>query len=259
LDLVKGRSMGNVVLVVHRDHLPRELARQALESAGHRVAEAADVLSGVRAAQASEPDLVLIEWTGQRLLRAALERLRDEPATSQSRVVVCANQADLQHAINALEFGADDCVLIPFERVELVARINACLRRSAAGAQPDRLAAGPLVLDKAGHCLWVDDRPIDLAPTEFRLMAFFLENRGRVFRRDELLRRAWPRAIKAGQRTVDVHVRRLREHLEPFGLDELIQTVRGFGYRFGEPGRLQNGRAQRPSNESNGSTRPASR
>jgi DNA-binding response OmpR family regulator len=91
-------------------------------------------------------------------------------------------------------------------------------------------------------------------------MAFFLENRGRVFARDELLRRAWPRAIKAGHRTVDVHVRRLREHLEPFGLNELIQTVRGFGYRFGEPGRLRNGRAApRTTNESEASARPTSR
>jgi DNA-binding response OmpR family regulator len=251
--------MGNAVLVVHSDHLPRELARQALESAGHTVAEAPDVLSSLRVAQAAEPDLLLIEWTEHRLLRDALDRLRDEPATSQSRVVVWADRADIHDAINALEFGVDDCLPVPFDRVELVARINACLRRSAAGAPPDQLAAGRLVLDKAGHCVWVDDRLIALAPTEFRLMAFFLENRGCVFGRDELLRRAWPRAIKAGHRTVDVHVRRLREHLEPFGLDDLIHTVRGFGYRFGEPGHLRNGRAPRPMNASEGSVRRSSR
>jgi len=251
--------MGNAVLVVHSDLLPRELARQALESAGHTVAEAADVLASVRMAQAAQPDLLLIEWTEHRLLREALDRLRDEPATSQSRVVVWADKADIRHAINALEFGVDDCVAIPFDRVELVARVNACLRRSAAGARPDQLAAGPLVLDKSGHCLWVDERQIELAPTEFRLMAFLLENRGRVFGRDELLRRAWPRGIKAGHRTVDVHVRRLREHLEPFGLDELIQTVRGFGYRFGEPGRVRNGRARRATDDDKGSARQSSR
>ena len=252
--------MGNTVLVVHSDHLPRELARQALESAGHTVAEAADLVSSVRVAQVAQPDLMLIEWTEHRLLRDALDLLRSEPATSQSRVVVWADHADIHTAISALEFGVDDCLPIPFDRVELVARINACLRRPAAGARPDQLAAGPLVLDKAGHCLWVDDRPIELAPTEFRLMAFLLENRGCVFGRDELLRRAWPQAIKAGHRTVDVHVRRLREHLEPFGLDELIQTVRGFGYRFGEPGRVRKGRAQqRSSNASDGSVRRISR
>jgi two-component system phosphate regulon response regulator PhoB len=88
------------------------------------------------------------------------------------------------------------------------------------------------VLDKAVHCLFVNEKPVDLAPTEFRLMAFFLENQGRVFSRDELLRRAWSKNIKAGHRTVDVHVRRLRQLLEPFGCDDFIQTVRGFGYRF---------------------------
>ena len=88
------------------------------------------------------------------------------------------------------------------------------------------------MLDKGVHVLLVSDRPVSLAPTEFRLMSFFLENQGRVFSRDELLRRAWSRKIKAGHRTVDVHVRRLRQLLEPFGCDDMIQTVRGFGYRF---------------------------
>jgi two-component system phosphate regulon response regulator PhoB len=127
--------------------------------------------------------LLLIEWTEHRLLRDALDRLRDEPATRQSRVVVWADRSKIRDAIHALELGVDDCLPVPFERVELIARINACLRRCAAGARPDPLAAGPLLLDKAGHCLWINDRPIELAPTEFRLMAFFLENRGRVFGR----------------------------------------------------------------------------
>jgi two-component system phosphate regulon response regulator PhoB len=235
--------MGHSVLVVHGDQSLRELARRALESAGHSVAQAADLPEAWRIAQATRPDLLLLPWKEHQSLRETLDRLRDEPATSQSRVVVWADRAEIRDAINALDFGVDDCLAIPFDRVELVARVNACLRRAAAGARSDQLAMGPLVLDKAGHCLWFDDRPIELAPAEFRLMAFFLEHHGRVFGRDELLRRAWPRAIKAGHRTVDVHVRRLREHLEPFGLDELIQTVRGFGYRFGEPGRL---RAARP-------------
>jgi two-component system phosphate regulon response regulator PhoB len=241
--------MGSTVLLVHSDRLPRELARQTLESAGHTVAEAADLLSGWRVAELAQPDLMLLEWTEHRLIRDALERLRDDPGSSGSRVIVWVSQSAVHEAIHALELGADDCVAIPFERVELVARVNACLRRSAAGAPPDQLAEGPLVLDKAAHCLWVNERPIELAPTEFRLMAFLLENRGRVFSRDELLRRAWPRAVKAGHRTVDVHVRRLREHLEPFGLDELIQTVRGFGYRLGEPGRARGGIGARPSGE----------
>jgi two-component system phosphate regulon response regulator PhoB len=96
----------------------------------------------------------------------------------------------------------------------------------------DTLTAGPVVLDRSVHRVLVSNRVVDLAPTEFRLMAFFLENQGRVFSRSELLTRAWKRNIKAGHRTVDVHVRRLRRQLEPFGCEDMIQTVRGFGYRL---------------------------
>jgi two-component system, OmpR family, phosphate regulon response regulator PhoB len=252
--------MGNGVLLIHSQRGPREQARQALESVGHTVAEAPDLPSGVRLALVAPPDLVLLEWVEHRSLRQALDRLREEPATSRSRIVIWADQSAVHDAINALELGVDECLSIPLNTVELVARVNACLRRAPAGAQPERLAVGPLVLDKAGHCLWLDERAIELAPTEFRLMAFFLENRGRMFAREELLRRAWPHAVKAGNRTVDVHVRRLREHLEPFGLDALIQTVRGFGYRFGEPSRLASNRVHaRPLKVGKSSVGPVSR
>ncbi len=172
-------------------------------------------------------------WTALKPIRDSLARLRDQEATRQSRVIVWASQADIHEAVNCLEFGADDCLSVPFNEAELIARANACLRRPPATARPDQLTAGPLILDKGVHCLLVDNQLVDLAPTEFRLMAFFLENQGRVFSRDELLRRAWSKHIKAGHRTVDVHVRRLRQVLEPFGCEHMIQTVRGFGYRFG--------------------------
>ncbi|RPI60539.1 MAG: hypothetical protein EHM50_07230 [Lysobacterales bacterium] len=140
-------------------------------------------------------------------------------------------------AVASLEFGADDCLSLPFEPSELIARINACLRRPLATIRPDQLTAGPLVLDKAVHRLLVRDREVALSPAEFRLLAFLLENQGRVFSRDELLRGAWPKNITAGGRTVDVHVRRLRQLLEPFNCDDLIQTVRSFGYRLVPPSR----------------------
>jgi two-component system phosphate regulon response regulator PhoB len=110
--------------------------------------------------------------------------------------------------------------------------VSACLRRPPASLQADRLTAGPLILDRAVHRMFVKDQAVELAPTVFRLMAFFLENQGRVFSRNELLTRAWAKNIRAGHRTVDVHVRRLRQQLEPFGCEDMIQTVRGFGYRF---------------------------
>jgi two-component system phosphate regulon response regulator PhoB len=141
----------------------------------------------------------------------------------------------MPNAVAALEFGADDCLALPFEPSELVARVNACLRRPLATIRPDQLTVGPLVLDKAVHRLLVRGQEVSLSPAEFRLLAFLLENQGRVFSRDELLRGAWPKNITAGGRTVDVHVRRLRQLLEPFGCDDIIQTVRSFGYRLALP------------------------
>ncbi len=226
--------MGSAVLLVHGEKPLRETAREALELAGHAVQEANELNTAWRLMAATRPDLIMLPWTALKLVRDSLARLRDEDATRQSRVIVWAAHSEIQHAINALEFGADDCLAVPFNHAELVARVNACLRREAATTRPDQLSAGPLVLDKAVHSLTVNGQLVELAPTEFRLMAFFLENQGRVFSRDELLRRAWSKNIKAGHRTVDVHVRRLRQLLEPFGCEDLIQTVRGFGYRFAQ-------------------------
>jgi two-component system, OmpR family, phosphate regulon response regulator PhoB len=207
-----------------------------LELAGHCVQEAHELASAWRLVETAPPDLILLPWTSSKPVRDSLARLREDSVTRQARVIVWAAQADIRDAVNALEFGADDCLAVPFDRAELVARVNACLRRPAAATtRPDLLTAGPVVLDKAVHRLTVNEQSIDLAPTEFRLLAFFLENQGRVFSRDELLRRAWSKNIKAGHRTVDVHVRRLRQLLEPFECDGYIQTVRGFGYRFAQP------------------------
>jgi two-component system phosphate regulon response regulator PhoB len=181
------------------------------------------------------PAVIVLPWLGRRPAREALARLRDTDATRRSRLIVWAEHGDMPNAVAALEFGADDCLALPFEPSELVARVNACLRRPLASIRPDQLTAGPLVLDKAVHRLLVDGKEVSLSPAEFRLLAFLLENQGRVFSREELLRGAWPKNITAGGRTVDVHVRRLRQLLEPFRCDGIIQTVRSFGYRLALP------------------------
>jgi two-component system phosphate regulon response regulator PhoB len=227
--------MGHALLLVHAEPAVRQAARKALESAGHSIRDVTELANAWRGANLARPDLVLLPWRGARPVRDSLARLRDDEFTRQCRLMVWAAQAEMHEAINALEFGADDCVGLPFHGTELVARVNACLRRPAAKIRPDELRGGPLLLDRAVHSLTVNERPIGLAPAEFRLLAFFLENQDRVFGRDELLRRAWSKNVRAGHRTVDVHVRRLRLLLEPFGCDDLIQTVRGFGYRFAAP------------------------
>jgi two-component system phosphate regulon response regulator PhoB len=227
--------MDGAVLVIHDEQAVRAAARQALMQAGRQVAEAAEVTAGLTVAARVRPAVNVLPWLGRRPLREALARLREADATRRSRLIVWAEHGDMPSAVAALEFGADDCLALPFEPSELVARVNAALRRPLAAVKPDQLTAGPLVLDKGIHRLLVHGQEVALSPAEFRLLGFLLENQGRVFSRDELLRGAWPKHITAGGRTVDVHVRRLRQLLEPFGCDDVIQTVRSFGYRLVPP------------------------
>jgi two-component system phosphate regulon response regulator PhoB len=229
--------MDGAVLVIHDEQALRAAARSALTSAGRQVAEAADIAAALEIADRVRPVVVVLPWLGRRPAREALAQLREAEATRRCRLIVWAEHGDMPSAVAALELGADDCLGLPFEPSELVARVNACLRRPLAALRPDQLTAGPLVLDKAVHRLLVHGREISLSPAEFRLLAFLLENQGRVFSREELLRGAWPKNITAGGRTVDVHVRRLRQLLEPFGCNDIIQTVRSFGYRLLAPSR----------------------
>jgi two-component system, OmpR family, phosphate regulon response regulator PhoB len=229
--------MDGSVLVIHDEQALRAAAREALTQAGRQVAEAGEMAAAIKVADRMRPAVIVLPWLGRRPVRDALAQLREADATRRSRLIVWAEHSDMPSAVAALELGADDCLALPFEPSELVARINACLRRPLATIRPDQLTAGPLVLDKAVHRLLVQGKEVALSPAEFRLLAFLLENQGRVFSRDELLRGAWPKNITAGGRTVDVHVRRLRQLLEPFACDDIIQTVRSFGYRLVPPSR----------------------
>jgi two-component system, OmpR family, phosphate regulon response regulator PhoB len=244
--------MDGAVLLIHDEQALRSAARLALMQAGLRVAEAAELGAGLSVAHRMQLCVIVLPWLGRRPAREALAQLRETDATRRSRLIVWAEHGEISSAVAALEFGADDCLALPFEPSELVARVNACLRRPLATIRPDQLTAGPLVLDKAVHRLLVRGAEVALSPAEFRLLAFLLENQGRVFSREELLRGAWPKNITAGGRTVDVHVRRLRQLLEPFRCDDIIQTVRSFGYRLALPngearGASANGTARRPT------------
>ncbi len=230
--------MDGTVLVIHDEPPLRAAAREALGLAGWAVAEAAELGAAFEVAERTRPAVMLLPWLGRRPVREAIARLRETDATRRCRLIVWADQAEMPSAVDALELGADDCLALPFGPSELVARVNASLRRPLASLRPDQLTAGPVVLDKALHRLFVDGREVPLSPTEFRLLAFLLENQGRVFSREELLRGAWPKNISAGgRRTVDVHVRRVRQLLEPFGCGGIIQTVHSFGYRLVPPSR----------------------
>jgi len=224
--------MGDTIFVIHDSRALRERARAYLEPVGYNVAGADDLGTATSRIEETAPALFLLRWTTAEDTETAIGELKADQDTRASRIIVLAPEEEISHAIVTLEHGADDCLATAFTAEELVGRVNACFRRPPTVSRRDRIRAGPLLLDRVAHRLFVGEESVSLAPTEFRLMEFFVEHHGRAFSRQELLQHAWPRHVKAGRRTVDVNVRRLRQALEPFGCDQLIQTVRGYGYRF---------------------------
>jgi len=220
--------MSKSILLIHPDSAVRKSVRALLAAGNFRLAESGE-LSLI---DLGRPDIALIAWQALNPASESLRWLKQKSPTPALRIIVLAEQKDYGAAVRALEHGADDCVALPLKGDELLVRINACLGRPNLPLTEEQLTAGPIVLDRRVHRVSVRNKNVDLAPTEFRLLAFLLENQGRVFSRNELLTRAWSSNVKAGHRTVDVHVRRLRQQLEPFRCAEMIQTVRGFGYRL---------------------------
>jgi two-component system phosphate regulon response regulator PhoB len=227
--------MIDAVFLIHDDAEILRAAQDALAPAAYRIRAYADLDAALVDHKTVRPQLLILPWYEAHTARTILSVLKPAGDVSSARVIVLVPRAQMHQATHALELGADDWVAVPFSPDELIARVSACLRRPGARAVVERLAAGPLAIDKAGHHVTIGSIGVELAPAEFRLLVFFLENQDRVFTRAELLRNAWERNLDAEPRTVDVHVRRLRKLLEPFGCDSLIQTVRGFGYRFSVP------------------------
>ena len=162
-------------------------------------------------------------------LTRALKRDKD---TREVPVIMLTARAEEQDKVSGLEGGADDYVTKPFSPRELLARINAVLRRTAANAPDELVAAGLLSLDGAGHRVNCGEATVPLGPTEYRLLSFFMTHADRVYSRSQLLDRVWGGNVYVEERTVDVHIRRLRKALEAFNCDIYVQTVRGAGYRF---------------------------
>ncbi|MGI9245313.1 MAG: phosphate regulon transcriptional regulator PhoB, partial [Steroidobacteraceae bacterium] len=179
------------------------------------------------------PDLLLVDWmlpdqSGLELTRA-LKRGKD---TQDLPVIMLTARADEHDKIAGLEGGADDYVTKPFSPRELLARVQAVLRRASPSAVGSIIEAGELKLDAAGHRVTAGEQTVPLGPTEYKLLRFFMEHPERVYTRGQLLDRVWGGNVYVEERTVDVHIRRLRKALEPFACDGLVQTVRGSGYRF---------------------------
>jgi two-component system phosphate regulon response regulator PhoB len=221
------------ILIVEDERAIREMIAFSLRRAGFDVAEAEDTRAARAQIADRRPDLVLVDWmlpdqSGLELTRA----LKKDKDTRELPVIMLTARAEEQDKVTGLEGGADDYVTKPFSPRELLARINAVLRRSAPGAAEDAVAAGGLHLDGAGHRVTCGEATVPLGPTEYRLLSFFMTHPERVYSRSQLLDRVWGGNVYVEERTVDVHIRRLRKALEGFGVDSYIQTVRGAGYRF---------------------------
>ncbi|MGI9290272.1 MAG: phosphate regulon transcriptional regulator PhoB [Gammaproteobacteria bacterium] len=220
------------VLIVEDEAPVRQMIAFNLNRAGYAVDEAEDVATARNRIADQRPDLVLIDWmlpdsTGLELTRS----LKREEAYKDLAIIMLTARAEEQSKIMGLDSGADDYVTKPFSARELLARINAVLRRSA--QEPDLpLQQGLLELRPDEHRLFVHGEELTLGPTEFKLLKFFMQNPERVYSREQILDAVWGRNVYIEERTVDVHVQRLRKLLSDCGASSYIQTVRGAGYRF---------------------------
>jgi two-component system phosphate regulon response regulator PhoB len=221
------------ILIVEDEQPIREMVMFALAGAGYDVREAADAREAQALIAERLPDLVLLDWmlpgiSGIDFAR----RLKREELTRELPVIMLTARAEEEDKVHGLESGADDYITKPFSPRELVARIRAVMRRGGPGMDDEILRANGLSLDLASHRVSVGEALVDIGPTEYRLLEFFMSHPERVYSRSQLLDRVWGSNVYVEERTVDVHIRRLRKVLEPHGYDALIQTVRGSGYRF---------------------------
>jgi two-component system phosphate regulon response regulator PhoB len=225
--------MTRQILIVE-DELPiREMIAFGLRRAGFEVREAADSRSARSLLADRRPDLLLVDWMLPDMSGLELTRLvKREAATRDLPVIMLTARATESDKIAGLDGGADDYVTKPFSPRELLSRINAVLRRAPGASDEETLELGGLLMDRASHRVTAGGTQIDLGPTEYRMLEFFMQNPERVYARAQLLDRVWGGNVYIEERTIDVHIRRLRKALETVKLDGLIQTVRGAGYRF---------------------------
>ena len=223
--------MSATVLVVEDEPQILELVAVNLEHLGHKVLRATTAEEAEAAIRAALPDVVVLDWMlpGESGLSFA-RRLRSEERTRELPILMLTARAMEQDKISGLEAGADDFVTKPFSPKELAARIKAVLRRRAPQHAGDVVEVEGLRLDPASHRVTAGEHRISLSPAEFKLLQFLLTHPGRVYSRSQLLDQVWGDHVYIEERTVDVHIRRLRTALEPSGHDKLIDTVRGAGY-----------------------------
>ncbi len=223
--------MGPTVLVVEDEPQIQELVAVNLEHSGHRVLRASSAEEAETAIRSELPDVLVLDWMlpGESGLSFA-RRLRADERTRDLPILMLTARAMEQDKLSGLEAGADDYLTKPFSPKELAARIKAVLRRRAPQRSGDSVEVEGLHLDPASYRVSAGEHRLSLSPAEFRLLHFLMTHPGRVYSRTQLLDQVWGDHVYIEERTVDVHIRRLRKALEPSGHDRLIDTVRGAGY-----------------------------
>jgi two-component system, OmpR family, phosphate regulon response regulator PhoB len=221
------------ILIVDDESPIRDMLRLALEMADYSVLEAGEAQTAHAMIIDHKPDMILLDWmlpgtSGIELAR----RLKREELTQDIPIIMLTAKAEEDNKIQGLDLGADDYITKPFSPRELIARLKAVLRRSDGSDRSEPIRIANLVLDPASHRVTIDEQPVQLGPTEFRLLEFFLTHQERVYSRNQLLDHVWGGNVYVEERTIDVHIRRLRKALTVDGHDRFIQTVRGAGYRF---------------------------
>lgn len=221
------------ILIVEDELAIRDMLTFVLEQHGFMVTAAEDFDSALDMICEPYPDLVLLDWMfpGGSGIQLA-KRLRQDEFTRQIPIIMLTARGEEEDKVRGLEVGADDYITKPFSPKELVARIKAVIRRSSPTSLEEPIDVQGLMLDPISHRVTVDNKVLEMGPTEFRLLHFFMTHPERVYSREQLLDNVWGTNVYVEDRTVDVHIRRLRKAIEPSSHDRLIQTVRGAGYRF---------------------------
>ena len=221
------------ILVVEDEEAIREMLMIVLQQSGFEVMAAADAKEAQRVLEQNKTDLILLDWmlpgiSGVEWAR----RLKKENVYRDVPIILLTARGEEEDKVRGLEIGADDYMTKPFSPNELMARIKAVLRRTGKINDLGQIVLSDLVLDTEQHRLSIGEKELEVSPTEFRLMQFFMTHPDKVYSRSQLLDQVWGSNIYIEERTVDVHIRRLRKILAEYGREELVQTVRGFGYRF---------------------------
>ena len=227
----KGMSSKRILLVEDENSI-REMVSFALGQEGYVIDEAEDGVTAEVMIANNLPDMILLDWmlpdtTGLELLR----RWKRKDDLQDTPIIMLTARVEERDKIDGLDSGADDYITKPFSVKELTARIRAVMRRGTGNIE-NEIVIGPIKLDLDAHRAYVNDESINMGPTEFRLLEFFMTHADRVYSRNQLLDYVWGRNMYVEERTVDVHIVRLRKLLKPLNCDQMIQTVRGYGYRF---------------------------